>query len=96
MLCILVNVKQSNSAGKRAKKNYTFNIHNVTIIRLPPTTQANCSFVRYRLSSSEYQLIYMNHTAKNINEMRQGINTVIQQYMPSIITTPNLNITSYR
>ena len=60
------NVKQSNSAGKRAKKNYTFNIHNV---RLPPTTQANCSFVRYRLSSSEYQLIYMNHTAENINEM---------------------------
>lgn len=63
------NVKQSNSAGKRAKKNHTFNIHNVTIIRLPPTTQANCSFVRYWLSSSEYQLIYMNHTAKNINEM---------------------------
>lgn len=63
------NVKQSNSAGKRAKKNYTFNIHNVTIMRLPPTTQANCSFVRYWLSSSEYQLIYMNHTAKNINEM---------------------------
>ena len=63
------NVKQSNSAGKRAKKNYTFNIHYVTIIRLPPTTQANCSFVRYWLSSSEYQLIYMNHTAKNINEM---------------------------